>query len=465
MKTVSVMLSVLFLVSFVPAQQTWGRTYGGTNSDNGKSVQQTADGGYIVAGYTYSFGAGITDVYLIKTNASGDTVWTRTYGGTGGDVGNAVQQTSDGGYIVIGSTYSFGAGGVDVYLIKTDALGEPLWTGTFGGPRADEGWSGQQTADHGYIIAGCSDDSQPGRYRALLVKTDSLGSVSWFQSYGGATYNNYALSVMQTSDDGYIMAGYTTSSVEADVLLIKTDASGNAQWTRTYGGSKSDNGYSVRETRDGGYIVAGDAASFRDTVNADVYLIKTNASGDTVWTRTYGTAEAELGKSIQQTEDGGYIVAGNTTTYGNYDVYLVRTDASGDAIWSGTYGGAGLDQGEYVRQTSDRGYVIAGQTNSRGAGALDVYLIKTDSNGVSGVEEPGCSRRVSADGLKATPNPFVSFARIPGHEAEQFSLYDISGKMVGVCRGNRVAEGLLPAVYFIKPDGEHRKPLRIVKVR
>jgi hypothetical protein len=263
-------------------QQGWQRTYGGANEDWGssaKSVQQTSDGGYIVVGYTSAFvGGKEEDVYLIKTDAAGQALWTRTYGGTDADRGSSVQQTSDGGYIVAGCT--FVAGWTKAYLIKADAAGETLWTRTYGGTRGDDGL--------------------------------------WAQ---------------QTSDGGYIVAGFTSSfGVGGDVYLIKTSALGDTQWTRTYGGMSSDQVFSAQQTSDGGHIVAGQTQSF-GAGSADVYLIKTNAAGDTLWTRTYGGTNWDWGFSVQQTLDGGYIVAGETDSKGagHLNVYLIKADTNGNS--------------------------------------------------------------------------------------------------------------------------------------
>jgi hypothetical protein len=363
-----------------------------------------------VAGYTSSFGND-TQVYLIKTNVGGDTLWTRTYGGTDWDDGWSVQQTSDGGYIVAGYTRSFGNGG-DVYLIKTNAGGDTLWTRTYGGTNTDAGYSVQQTSDGGYVVAGY---------------TSSYGNVP-------------------------------------QVYLIKTDASGDTLWTRNHGGASYDLGYSVRQTTDGGYVVAGYTDSFGS--NDQVYLIKTNAAGDTLWTRTYGGASVDRGYSVQQTTNGGYVVAGYTDSFGSNDqVYLIKTNAAGDTLWTRTYGGANDDYGWSVQQTTDGGYVVAGWTRSFGNGS-QVYLIKTDANGNVGVgEETEVRGKRLEVRLTAKPNPFASFATLPGHEAERFSLYDVSGRKVGTYRGDRVGEGLAPGVYFLRSSDGNAKPLRIVKVR
>jgi len=466
MKRLAMILGMftLLLVSLSNAQQRWERTYGGTGGDGGESVQQTSDVGYIVAGPTTSFGDS-TQVYLIKTNASGDTLWTKTYGGTSVEWGYSVKQTTDRGYIVGGYTTSFG-NAYQVYLIKANASGDTLWTRTYGGAGVDVSFSVQQTSDTGYIVAG-ETSSFGNAYQVYLIKTNASGDTLWTRTYGGAGYD-YGESVQQTQDEGYIVAGETNSFGNLwQVYLIKTNASGDTLWTRTYGGASTDGCYSVQQTTDGGYIVAGITNSFGDYYQ--VYLIKTNSGGDTLWTRTYGGAGDDYGESVQQTTDGGYIIAGYTTSYGagNDDVYLIKTNASGDTLWTRTYGGTSSDYGESVQQTQDGGYIVAGMTTSFGNSA-QVYLIKTDANGSSGAEESrqgdkGTSRQ--GERLRATPNPFTSFTTLPGHEGERFSLYDVSGRKVGTYRGDRVGEGLAPGVYFVRGQALNTPPLRIVKVK
>jgi hypothetical protein len=349
---------------------SWTRTFGGANLEEGFSVQQTTDGGYIIAGLTSSFGA--DDVYLIKTDTLGDTLWTRTYGGTAIEEGRSVQQTSDGGYIIVGLTESFGAGTPDhpnVYLIKTNAQGDTLWTRTYGGSLYEVGYWVQQTTDGGYIIAGAVENGG-----AWLVKTDASGDALWTRTYANCRF----YSVLQTADGGYVITGERHSGV----YLVKTDASGDTLWTRTYGGPYYEVGRSVQQTADGGYIIAGKTPSF-GAGHDDVYLIKTNAQGDTLWTRTYGGTGSDEGYSVQQTSDGGYIIAGYTTSFGagHADVYLIKTDAQSDTLWTRTYGGQHSDRAYSVQQTIDGGYIVAGATASYGAGFIDVWLIKTDADG------------------------------------------------------------------------------------
>ena len=460
MKVSSAVLLVLLLFSLSQAQQRWERNYGGAGNDQGWSVEQTSDGGYIVAGRSDSFGDSI-QVYLVKTNASGDTLWTRTYGGVGNDYGNSVQQTQDGGYIVAGWTTSFG-NSEQVYLLKTNASGDTLWTRAFGGASTDVGFSVQQTSDGGYIVAAWSL-SFGNVGQVYLTKTTASGDSLWTRTYGG-TNDDGGYSVQQTLDNGYIVTGYTLSFGNVvQVYLIKTNSGGDTLWTRNFGGAGNEFGYCVRQTSDTGYVVAGNTNSFGNGNQA--YLIKTNASGDTLWTRTNGGTGSEGASSVRQTSDLGFIVAGNTSSFGNGDqVYLVRANASGDTLWTRTFGGAGSDYGYSVQQTQDGGFAVAGWTSSFG-NSQQVYLVKTDANGNVGVEEKAVSSPVSRFPFSLRPNPFTSFATLPGHEADRFSLYDLSGRRVGTYKGDRIGEGLAPGVYFLRPERGEAEPLRIVKVR
>jgi hypothetical protein len=360
----------------------WTKTFGGARADEGYSVQQTSDGGYVIAGYTQSYGAGGADVYLIKTDLNGDTIWTRTFGGSRDDYGRSVQQTSDGGYVIAGYTNSYGAGGSDVYLIKTDASGDTMWTRTFGGSEWDIGYSLQQTSDGGYVIAGYTQSSGAGGSDVYLIKTDASGNQAWATIVGGSELD-VGYSVQQTSDGGYVVAGYTDSygAGSDDVYLIKTDLDGDTVWTRTFGGTVDDYGYSVRQSSDGGYVITG-YQDFASADTDDVYLIKTDASGNQVWSQTFGSVNADAGYSVRQTSDGGYVIAGytNAVDVSSDDVYLIQTDASGNQVWSRTFGGVSADAGYSVQQTSDGGYIIAGHTESYGAGSDDVYLIKTNAS-------------------------------------------------------------------------------------
>jgi len=375
----SVSLVALFTQSAYAV--TFAKTYGGIYTDRAYSVQQTSDGGYIVAVNTSSFGVGDGDILLIKTNAYGDRIWAKTYGGTSGDYASSVQQTSDGGYIVAGYTNSFGASGNDILLIKMDANGNVEWAKTYGGTGDDRAFSVQQTTGGGYIVAGYTNSFGAGDWDIFLIKTDANGNVEWAKTYGGTNWDE-ARSVQQTSGGGYIVAGYTESFGAGDIFLIKMDEYGNVQWAKTYGGISWDYASSVQQTSDGGYIVAGGTHSFgAGWIN--LFLIKTDANGNVQWAKTYGGTIVDFASSVQQTSGGGYIVAGYTNSFGagGYDILLIKTDADGNVEWAKTYGGTNWDNASSVQQTSDGGYIVAGWTWSFSAGAEDIFLIKTDENG------------------------------------------------------------------------------------
>jgi len=274
---VTLLLFVFTLIAF-NLSAGWARTYGGSEWDYGSSVQQTSDGGYIVAGETDSYGVGESDFYLVKTDMNGNTTWTHTYGGIDNELANSVKQTDDWGYIIAGYTLSYGAGLSDFYLVKTDGNGDTIWTRTYGGSFNDYGVSVQQTMDGGYIITGMTTSFGVDSGDIYLIKTYGNGDTSWTKTYGGTSLD-YGVSVQQTSDDGYIVAGVTESygAGLSDFYLVKTDWNGNTIWTRTYGGSSYDAGVSVQQTTDGGYIIAGETDSY-GAGSRNIYLIKTQVT-------------------------------------------------------------------------------------------------------------------------------------------------------------------------------------------
>jgi hypothetical protein len=366
-----------------PPEEEWNKIFGGEKSESGNTVQMTSDNGYIITGYTISYGAGSWDVWLIKTNSNGDEEWNKTFGGTEIDVGNSVQQTSDNGYIITGLTKSYGDGDYDAWLIKTDSNGVEVWNKTFGGLYYDYGLSVQQTSDNSYIITGTTDSYGAGKADVWLIKTDSNGDEIWNKTFGGTDYDS-GYSVQQTSDNSYIITG-TTDSYGAgfsDVWLIKTDSNGDEIWNKTFGGLNSDDGSCVQLTSDNGFIITGNTYSYGPGY-WDVWLIKTDSNGDEIWNKTFGgTEDDEEGYSVQQTSDEGFVIAGLTWSYGEgaSEALLIKTDSNGDEIWNKTFGGIEHDEVYSVDVTSDNGYIIIGETNSYGpTGNSDVWLIKVAS--------------------------------------------------------------------------------------
>ena len=410
----------------------WTKTYGGTYFDYGESVQECAEGGFIIAGATKSFGAGSYDIYLVRTDANGDALWTKTYGGTDYDWGKSVEECAGGGFIITGYTYSFGAGMDDVYLIRTNSNGDTLWTKTYGGTGNDGGYSVQECADSGFVIAGATGSFGVGYYNVYLIRTDVDGDTLWTRTYGGTDYD-CGESVQECASGGFIIAGRTKSfgAGSYDVYLIRTDADGDTLWTKTYGGTDWDVGESVQECAGGDFIITGVTKSF-GAGSYDVYLIRTDADGDTLWTRTYGGTDYDEGYSVQECAGGGFVIAGNTWTGFYYDVYLIRTDADGDTLWTRTYGGTNDDEGYSVQKCAGGGFIIAGNTWSFGAGKKDVYLIRISETGVE--EETGNRHKAIGISLEIYPNPSLGNAVIkygmPEKANISLGLYDISGRLV-----------------------------------
>jgi hypothetical protein len=358
----------------------WTQTYGGADYDHAYSLVQTSDGGYALAGCTASCGAGKYDFWLVKTDAYGTLQWSRTYGAANNEIAYSMIQTLDGGYALAGLTASYGAGKYDFWLVRTDSVGNEQWTQTYGGADYDYAYSVIQASDGGYAIAGLTNSFGAGGYDFWLVKTDAYGTLQWSQTYGG-TNNNYAHSMVQTSDGGYALAGYAESLTADDpnFWLVKTDSVGIEQWNQTYGGAVYDYAYSMVQTLDGGYALAGLTDSF-GAGGYDFWLVKTDSAGNHLWNQTYGGASYEIAYSMIQTLDGGYALTGFTASFGagKYDFWLVKTDSAGNHQWNQTYGGAKFDYAYSVVQTADGGYAFAGLTNSYGAGDYDFWLVRTD---------------------------------------------------------------------------------------
>jgi len=362
----------------------WPRTYGGSADDVGRSVDVCTDGGYIIAGYTSSYGIGTPDIYLVKTDSLGNEQWNKTLGGNSYDSGHSVQQTTDGGYIIAGSTTS-GSPAWDwqIYFAKLFADGRTEWEKLLGGYESeDAAYSVQQTRDGGYILVGYTLGNEED---LRLIKRHADGSDHWWYLKGFNDSDERGWSVQQTSDDGYIMVGSTNQyGDDVDVWLVKAAADGGTQWHKPIflgSGQGYECGYSVQQTSDGGYIIAGSTNSAGTAGGYDVYLIKTDGDGNRVWQRTFGGQYDDKGRSVEQMLDGGYIVAGCTKSLGagGYDVYLIKTDAGGDTVWTRTFGGTGDDVG-YSVERDGQNCIIAGYTTSA-ANGKDAYLIKIDANG------------------------------------------------------------------------------------
>jgi len=409
MKKVYLCLFMLFIIvifSFqtVYAEQSgmiiWDRTYGGNEGDSASSFIQSSDGGYAVAGYTSSKGAGGSDFWVLKLDSRGSLLWDRTYGGRDFDRAYSLIQTSDGGYVVAGETcskgpavvkiggeafYSKDPGLSELWVIKLDRQGKRVWDNVYGGSDRDGASSIIQTTDGGYAVAGYYEFHNKRGYDLdfWILKLDSQGDLLWDRTYGG-NKNDEPSSLIQTRDGGYAVIGETQSEGvgKADFWLLKLDNQGNLLWEKTFGGNKSDEPSSLIQTRDGSLVIAGETRSY-GAGGSDLWLLKLDSHGNMIWDWTYGGNKEDSASSLIQTTDGGYAVAGYTKSYGAgwADLWLLKLDSHGNILWNRTYGGSSGDYASSLVQTTDGGYAIAGHTESTGDGNANMWILKLDDQG------------------------------------------------------------------------------------
>jgi len=378
-----IFIAIILHLSAIKVYPGWFKHYGGTGNDGAASIQQTSDGGYIVAGSTQSYTYGNADFAIYRLNSSGNKVWYKHYGGTGTDNGYSIQQTSDGGYIVAGNTQSFTHGNNDIAIYKLSSSGNKTWFKHYGGTNNDFSRSIQQTSDGGYIVAGYTYSYAYGAADFAIYKLNSSGNKTWFKHYGGTGFDA-ALSIQQTSDGGYIVAGYSSSYTygDSDFAIYKLNSSGNKVWFKHYGGSNRDRSYSIQQTSDGGYIMAGYTGSYTNG-DWDLAIYKLNSSGNKIWFKHYGGTQADEAYFIRQTSDGSYIVTGQTVSYshGGYDFAIYKLNSSGSKVWFKHYGGTSNDGADSIQQTSSGDYIVGGYTNTYTHGSYDFAIYKLDSNG------------------------------------------------------------------------------------
>ena len=437
----NLLILVLWNSIYSFGQITFQKTFGGTGSDAGVSCLQTIDGGYVITGLIENFGAGGTDIILIKTDALGDTLWTKTFGGSNDDGGRSFQQTRDSGFIITGFSVSFN----NIYLIKTNSTGNLLWTKTFGGTGSPEGESVIQTSDGGYFISGDGSNIN-------LIKTDANGDTLWTRNFGG-TGPCKTYSVQQTNDGGYVITGYAHGSVTSvDYYLLKLNATGDSLWSKTYGSMGDEEGRSLIQTNDGGYMIAGNTIFGFGATGEDIYLLKLDSSGNVLWSKTYGGINEDRAYSIVQTADMGFIISGSTMSFGagDKDVYLLKTDSNGIVQWSKTFGGSGWDEARSVRKAADGGYIITGFSASFNAGDFDIYLIKTDANGNSGCNQ-GIGTTISD--TAATITGSTGFLISSGSPVTSPATITGSGfPLTTICFNNSVNEIEIDNSNFIYPN-------------
>ncbi|MEP7170252.1 MAG: T9SS C-terminal target domain-containing protein, partial [Bacteroidota bacterium] len=416
------MFNVQCFSQTAPAIQ-WQKCYGGTNGEGARSIQQTTDGGYIVAGPTLSndgdvaLNHGNKDYWVIKLDSLGNLQWEKTYGGTGYDDPFDIQQTADGGYVVAGWSAS-NDGDVtgnhnssDYWIVKIDSSGIIQWEKSLGGSQIDEAFKIAQTNNKGYIVVGISESidgdvtGNHGGWDSWVLKLDSLGNLEWQKSYGGSS-TEAMQSVVQTNDGGYIATGYTWSNDgnvtanfgNADYWTIKLDSSGNLQWQKSFGGSSSELALAVLQSTDGNYEIGGWSESNNGNVTGnhgteDYWVIKLDSSSNIQWEKSLGGSNADVFFSMQHTQTHGFIIAGYTTSNdsdvsGNHsvspitDCWIVELDSLSNLLWQKCLGGTLDDKAHSIQQTIDEGYIVAGNTNSNDGdvsgnhGGGDFWIIK-----------------------------------------------------------------------------------------
>jgi hypothetical protein len=381
------------MISDTPGDQStsgWVKTFGGNKDDYANAVKQTADGGYIFAGLTSS-GAEEANVYLVKVDADGNEQWSKSIGSTYAEQAQSMQLTADGGYIVAGwISVPEPDWHTDVFLLKTDAMGNELWTKTFGGNYNDEAESIQLTDDGGYIITGETKTEDKRFFSMYLIKTDADGNEIWSRTYSNSEDSrDTASSVQLTADTGYIIAGYTDiMGLEGgNIYVIKTDGKGKELWSRKFGGDDDSQSTSMQCTSDGGYIITGWRDNNGGLGTSEIILLKIDTDGNEIWYRAYDEIYG-WAADVQQTPDGGYIIAavlysgeigGSDTSAIDANACLIKTDSKGNMLWIRKLGS---DFVRAIELTEDGGYIIAGsRLSSDGILNHDAYILKTDSSG------------------------------------------------------------------------------------
>jgi len=384
MKKLLFLLTFLLPWTFIYPQVTFLKQYNYSGHDTGYDVLQTSDGGYIMVGQTSSTSG---SAFIIRTNQYGDTLWTRAYGGNLSQVFSSIKKTSDSNFIVCGRTYGLGFSACNYLLIKINANGDTLWQKAYGGYSDDDANGVIQTSDGGYAITGVSCSFGQGFASIYFVKTDSNGNTLWTKTYD-RYWANYGWDLKQLDDNGYILLGTikkTSTGDNWDIHVIRTNENGDTLWTKVYGGIARDDACSIIKTNDGGFIIVGCTKSY-GVGGYDSYIIKINSSGIIEWSKTYGGINDDITYKGISTSDNSFAIVGRTASFGTggEDVYLIKIDSNGDTLWTRTFGSNWDDLGCDLQQTIDGGFIIAGWSNNWYQGydyKEKALLIKTNSFG------------------------------------------------------------------------------------
>lgn len=414
---------VLLLASYISYAQVppvqWQKCYGGAAAEGATCIIQTADGGFAFTGTTLSNNDQVTtnhgqeDYWVVKLDDTGAIVWQKTYGGSDKDLPTTIQQTKDGGYIVAGTTWSnngdvtFNHGIKDYWIVKLNDTGAIQWQKSYGGTDYDEAFSIQQTFDSGYIVIGQTSSNNGdvtnhiGAQDYWVLKLDKTGVIQWQKCYGG-TDADIPNNLAQTSDSGYIITGWSqcrNGNVTGnhmnteDYWVVKLNDTGKIQWEHCFGGNAQDEGKCAKQTKDGGYIVCGYAFSNNGDVTGnngfhDSWIIKLSPSGAIQWQKCYGGYGQEHAEYIEQTLDGGYIIAGQASSntlpgfHRATDAWIFKIDSIGTLQWQKPMGGTYYEVFTSTTQTNDGGYIVAGFAGSTDGdipanhGGGDVWVVK-----------------------------------------------------------------------------------------
>lgn len=408
-----IFLSILCYPFFLTGQITFQNIYTAPIHESGKDVLQTPDGGYIIAASTETSIVDDLDIMIVRTNNFGDTLWRKKYGGNLPDSPNGIIQASDGNYFIIGYTQSFGSGDYDYYLLKINPAGDTLFSRVYGGYGNEEGKEIISTSDGNYMIVGASNSLSFSDNNMQLIKIDSGGNILWTQYYGGLNYES-ARSVKQCADGGYIVAGKTiNASGVASIYLVRTNPTGDTTWTKTIGAANSLEGKSILVNADGSYTLSVDDSS--GTNDSDVRIMKFDPLGNVIWSKLYSGSEKDITKMIQSTSDGGYIVTALSRSFGwiEPDYWVLKLDPLGDTLWTRHFGGDDHEHCYAVRQTTDGGYIVVGHTRSNNIWRIqEIMLIKLNSNGELGPLSTTPEYALNDDVLMVYPNPSAGIINI-----------------------------------------------------
>lgn len=408
----------------------WIRNFGGTGAEQAQSVIPTTDGGYAVLGFTNSVDGelagktqAVNDYWLLKFDAEGNLQWHKTYGGSKDDRGQAVVQTSDGGYALAGYARSSDGDGSqnqgfhDHWILKLNSAGDIEWEKSYGFAGHDHAYDLVQTDDGGFFFSGFLDvvasGGEGGKVKGGFLanhgvgefwgtKIDAQGNLEWRKFFGG-TNNDRAYGLVTSFDGGYIMTGFAESDDtdisntkgSYDFWVVKIDSGGTLVWERSFGGSGIDVSYDIEKTSDNAYVVVGHSFSTDQDIGSnhgesDIWLIKISESGDLIWENSFGGSAFENANSVKQTEDGGFIIAGNSRSsdqdldenQGENDIWVLKTDSKGQLLWQKSMGGTGIDYGFDAMELGQKGILLVGQSGSPDfnaeshKGGSDLVLIK-----------------------------------------------------------------------------------------